>query len=294
MRILHIDSGETLRGGQLQVLRLLAGLEARGVEVRLMAVRNSPLDREAASRGLETRGLSWTSLWSESRWADLAHCHDAHAHTFAWLASRAPFVVSRRVAFSVKKTRFSSKKYASARLFLCVSKTVAEVLRAAGIPEERLQVVYDGVDLPPATSSREGRIVALDSSDPGKCRLLLEQLPLDIDFVTDLRRAFQDARMFLYPTASEGLGSAALLAMACGVPVIASDVGGLREIVHDHRTGLLAGNTVRQFQEAVNELEGDPKLTERIIRNARAMVEQGFTAQHMVDRTIECYREALR
>jgi glycosyltransferase involved in cell wall biosynthesis len=100
--------------------------------------------------------------------------------------------------------------------------------------------------------------------------------------------------MFLYPTASEGLGSAALLAMAYGVPVIASDTGGLREIVQDHRTGLLAGNTVRQFQDAVYELEGNPKLTERIVRNARAMVLQGFTTQHMVGRTIECYREALR
>ncbi|MDR3717552.1 MAG: glycosyltransferase family 4 protein [Bryobacteraceae bacterium] len=294
MRILHIDSGETLRGGQLQVLRLLSGLEARNVEVRLMAVANSPLEREAASRGFETRRLSWISLWRESRWADLVHCHDAHAHTFAWLGSHAPYVVSRRVAFSIKKSWFSTQKYASARLFLCVSKAVAEVLHAAGIPEERLQVVYDGVDLPPEIGNRRGKIAALDSEDPGKCRAMLEQLPLDIDFVTDLPRAFQSARMFLYPTASEGLGSAALLAMAYGVPVIASDTGGLREIVQDHRTGLLAGNTVRQFQDAVYELEGDPKLTERIVRNARAMVLQGFTTQHMVGRTIECYREALR
>ena len=273
MRILHIDTGETLRGGQIQVLRLLAGLAARGVEVRLMGVAGSPLAREAAARGIETRALSWTSVWRESRWAELVHCHDAHAHTFAWLASRTPFVVSRRVAFPVKKTWFSGKKYASARLFLCVSKAVAEVLQAAGIPEERLQVVYDGVDVPPVTGNRKGRIAALDSADPGKCRPLLEQLTLDIDFITDLPRAFQSARLFLYPTESEGLGSAALLAMAYGVPVIASKTGGLREIVHDHRTGLLAANSARQFQNAINELEGDPKLTERIVRNARAMVD---------------------
>lgn len=293
MRILHIDSGEALRGGQLQVLRLLAGLEASGVEVRLMAVANSPLAREAASRGLETRKLSWASLGSESRWADLVHCHDAHSHTLAWLASKTPFVVSRRVVFSVKKTWFSSKKYASARLFLCVSKAVADVLRAAGIPGERLQVVYDGVDVPPATSDRTGNIVALDSSDPGKCRPLLERLSFDVDFVTDLPHAFQSARMFLYPTASEGLGSAALLAMAYGVPTIASDVGGLSEIVHNYRTGLLVATTARQFEAAVSKLEGHPNLAERIARNAHAMVLHGFTTQHMVGRTIESYREAL-
>jgi glycosyltransferase involved in cell wall biosynthesis len=293
MRILHIDSGGTLRGGQMQVLHLLAGLDARGVEVRLMAPAGSPLAREAASLGIETRPLSWSSVWRESRWAELVHCHDAHAHTSAWLASRAPFVVSRRVAFPVKKTWFSAKKYAAARLFLCISNAVADVLRTAGIPGKRLQVVYDGVDVPPATSSRKGRIVALDSADPGKCRLLLDQLDLDINFATDLRLAFESARLFLYPTESEGLGSAALLAMASGVPVIASGTGGLIEIVHDRSTGILSGNTALQFQNAVHELEADPKLTERIVRNARAMVVQGFTTKHMIDRTMECYRQAL-
>ena len=293
MRILHIDSGGSMRGGQVQVLRLLAGLDAHGVEVRLMAAAESPLARAASVLGIETSVLGWYSLRRESRWAELVHCHDARAHTLVWLASRAPFVVSRRVAFPVKKTWFSAKKYASARLFLCVSKAVVEVLRAAGIPEERLELVYDGVDVPPVASSRQGRIVALDSADPGKCRPLLEQLGPDIEFVTDLPRAFQSARMFLYPTESEGLGSAALMAMACGVPVIASGAGGLKEIVHDHRTGLIADNKARQFRNAVNELEGDPKLAERIIRNARAMVMQGFTTKHMIERTMECYREVL-
>ncbi len=293
MRVLHIDSGNGLRGGQIQVLRLLAGLEARGVEVRLLAAAGSPLERETAALGIETKPLGWSSVWRESRWAELVHCHDAHAHTYAWLASRAPFVVSRRVAFAVKRTPFSARKYAAARLLLCVSEAVAEVLRSAGIRAERLRVVYDGVDVPPRMSSRKGRIAALDSADPGKCRPLLEQLALDIDMVTDLPRAFQSSRLFLYPTGSEGLGSAALLAMAYGVPVIASDTGGLREIVHDRSTGLLAGNTVRKFREAIGELEADPKLVERIVRNARAMVEQGFTTKHMLDRTLECYREVL-
>jgi len=293
VRILHIDSGETLRGGQLQVLRLLDGLKAEGVEVRLMTAAGSALAHAAEARGIETRNLGWRALRSESRWAELVHCHDAHAHTLAWLASRAPYVVSRRVVFPVKKTWFSAKKYASARLFLCVSQAVADVLRAAGIPGERLAVVYDGVDLPAAMSDRTGSMVALDSADPGKCRALLNQLPLKIDFVTDLPRAFRSARLFLYPTASEGLGSAALLAMAYGVPVIASNTGGLREIIEDCQTGLLAGTTPHEFQQAAGKLESDPALIGRIVQQARALVEQRFTAQRMVRRTIECYRQVL-
>ena len=293
MRILHIDSGGTLRGGQLQALHLLAGLKTCGVEVRLLTAKGSPLAREAAAIGIVTKPLNWISVWRESHWAELVHCHDAHAHTFAWLASRAPFIVSRRVMFPVKGTWFSARKYASARRFLCVSKAVAGVLHTAGIPEERLRVIYDGVDIPPVPSSLKGKIVALDSADPGKCRPLLEQLKLDVEFASDLPQAFQSARLFLYPTVSEGLGSAALLAMAYGVPVIASKTGGLKEIVHDHRTGLLSGTTARQFRNAIHELEGDPNLAGHIVRNARAMVEQGFTTQHMIDRTIKCYREIL-
>jgi hypothetical protein len=294
MRILQIDSGKSLRGGQLQVLRLLEGLAEQRVEARLMARAGSPLEREATARGFETRPLNWSALRRESRWADIVHCHDAHAHTLAWLASRAPFVVSRRVAFPVKKSWFSARKYAAARLFLCVSKSVMQALREAGIPDARLRLVYDGVDVPPVAGTRSGAIVALDSADPGKCGALLRQLSAEIEFSGDLRKSFETARMFLYPTLSEGLGSAALLAMAYGVPVVASGTGGLCEIVKHGETGLLAGNTAAEFQAAIAQLEGREELARRIVRNARSMIERDFTAQRMIHRTMECYREVVR
>ncbi|MGD0578279.1 MAG: glycosyltransferase family 4 protein [Bryobacteraceae bacterium] len=298
MRVLHIDAGKSLRGGQRQTLHLMGGLADHGMLVRLLAIRGSPLFGEAERQGLKALPLNLFSVWRESGWADVVHCHDSRAHTMAWLASigpgrRVPVVVSRRVAFPVKNSVISGKKYGSAALFLSVSRTVTAQLTAAGVPEERIALVPDGVFVPPYTGNRTGGIVALDSSDPGKGRSLLKGVKPRIEFVRELEKAFRTARIFLYATEMEGLGSAALLAMAHGVPVIASDVGGLPEIVNNGTTGLLAENSPQAFEAAIRRLEDDPHLAEHMIRNARAMVEQSYTVEHMVERTLACYRKVL-
>ena len=298
MRVLHIDAGKELRGGQWQTLHLMGGLAERGVLVRLLAMRGSPLFREAQTQGLKVLPLNLFSVWRASSWADLVHCHDSRSHMMAWLAligpgQRAPVVVSRRVAFSVKNTIFSRKKYGSAALFLSISRAVSAQLTAAGVPEDRIALVPDGVLVPPYTGNRTGGIVALDSSDPAKGRSLLRGVKPRIAFVRNLEKAFRTARIFLYASEMEGLGSAVLLAMAHGVPVIASNVGGLPEIVSNGTTGLLVENTQQAFESAIRRLDGDSPLAERMIRSARAMVEQNYTVEHMVERTLAGYRKVL-
>ena len=56
--------------------------------------------------------------------ADIVHAHDARAHTLAAIAARAPFVVSRRVAFPVKRSLLSQWKYRQAKRYLAVSQFV--------------------------------------------------------------------------------------------------------------------------------------------------------------------------
>ena len=298
MRVLHIDAGDSLRGGQRQALLLMAGLVEQGVTIRLLARHKSPLFVEAGKQGLGVSDLSLRAVLRGSAWADLVHCHDSRAHTLAWLAAslpgqRAPVVVSRRVAFAVHQTFFSRRKYGSAALFLSISRAVSAQLTAAGVAEDRIALVPDGVVVPPYTGIRTGGIVAIDSADPGKCRGLLQAIHPRVEFVTDLERAFRTARIFLYATEMEGLGSAALLAMAHGVPVIASHVGGLPEIVRDGATGLLVENTPQAFEAAIRRLEGDSHLVERMVRDARATVEQNYRVEHMVERTQACYRKVL-
>jgi glycosyltransferase involved in cell wall biosynthesis len=83
------------------------------------------------------------------------------------------------------------------------------------------------------------------------------------------------------------------MAMSAGVPVVASRVGGLREIVRHRETGLLVENRVEEIAAAIRELLADPALAQRLGDAARRAVMERFTVDHMVRRTMEIYRRAL-
>jgi glycosyltransferase involved in cell wall biosynthesis len=80
----------------------------------------------------------------------------------------------------------------------------------------------------------------------------------------DLERDLAHAGLFVYITQSEGLGSAVLLAMAAGVPVITSNVGGLPEIVEHESTGLLTANTPDAIAGSVRRLMQDRALAQSL------------------------------
>ena len=89
----------------------------------------------------------------------------------------------------------------------------------------------------------------------------------------------------------EGLGSAALAAMASGVPVIASRVGGLPEVVEHERTGLLVkrANTGRGAVAAAKESAQAAEMG----RRAREAVQQKFSVETMVQTTLRAYQEVV-
>src|SRR4029077_5855594 len=87
MRVLHLDSGAEMRGGQWQVLRLIEGLGASGHESTLLARGGSPLYGEARRRGIDVKGWSYLSVSRRSGQADILHAHDARSHTAAALAA---------------------------------------------------------------------------------------------------------------------------------------------------------------------------------------------------------------
>jgi glycosyltransferase involved in cell wall biosynthesis len=83
------------------------------------------------------------------------------------------------------------------------------------------------------------------------------------------------------------------MAMSAGVPVVASRVGGLREILRHRETGLLVENRVEEIAAAIRELLADPALAHRLGHAARRDVLERFTVDHMVRRTMEVYRRVL-
>jgi glycosyltransferase involved in cell wall biosynthesis len=289
MRVLHIDTGREMRGGQWQVLHLLLGARH---EARLAARSGSPLEAGARTAGIEVVSLRDAVL--DPR-ADLLHAHDARAHTIAALSGK-PFVVSRRVAFPIKRGVLSRLKYARASRYLAVSGFVRQRLAEAGVDETRIAVVYDGVP-PLPRSSRLGPIVAPATADRRKGSALAEEAArlggFQVHFSTDPVSDLASARLFIYLSEEEGLGSAVLLAMAAGVPVIASRVGGLPEAVVAGVTGMLVDNRPAEVAAAVHSLLDDAGLLERMSEAARARWETHFTAARMIEQTEAVYRECL-
>ncbi len=297
MKVLHLDSGREMRGGQWQALYLMVGQMTIGLKPTLMVSGSSPLAAEAAKRGVPCAGLSLWRIWRQSAEFDLVHAHDAHSHTMAVLAARRPVVVSRRVAFPVRTSWFSGWKYRRATRYLAISHCVADRLRAAGVEESKIGVVYDGVPLDPAVPLGERLITPL-WNDPRKPEALAREAArmagVELHFSSDLKRDLASARALLYLSEEEGLGSGALLAMSAGVPVIASRVGGLPEIVTDGETGLMVSNEAGEIARAIATLMNDRELARRLGERGREMVKDRYTLAHMALCTLHEYRKVVR
>ncbi|MBI2870089.1 MAG: lipopolysaccharide heptosyltransferase II [Candidatus Omnitrophica bacterium] len=111
----------------------------------------------------------------------------------------------------------------------------------------------------------------------------------------DVPRILEGLDALVVPTkVPEAFGRVVIEAQAVGVPVIASRVGGLAEIIEDGRTGLLVSpEDPEELAKRIQELVSDPELIRIIVTAARKKVETEYTLDLMVDRTLEVYEEVL-
>ncbi|HEY5282652.1 MAG TPA: N-acetyl-alpha-D-glucosaminyl L-malate synthase BshA [Polyangia bacterium] len=110
----------------------------------------------------------------------------------------------------------------------------------------------------------------------------------------DLVEILQGSDVFLLPSETESFGLAALEAMACGVPVVASDVGGVSEVVADGETGFLAvvGDVAGMAGHA-RRLLSDETLRRRMSIAARHRAVQNYRPAPAIDRYEDAYSRAL-
>jgi N-acetyl-alpha-D-glucosaminyl L-malate synthase BshA len=111
-----------------------------------------------------------------------------------------------------------------------------------------------------------------------------------LDFVEVLR----ESRVFLQPSETESFGLAALEAMACGVPVVASRVGGVPEVVEDGQSGVLCEvGDVAAMAGAVGRLLDDEDGQARMSAAARRIAVERFGKGPMVDAYEAYYRRVI-
>jgi glycosyltransferase involved in cell wall biosynthesis len=103
------------------------------------------------------------------------------------------------------------------------------------------------------------------------------------------------ADVCVVPSHYEPLGLVALEAMACGTPVIASDVGGLKYTVVPQETGLLAPpNNEAVFADAIDRLLGDSLWRQQLGHKARQRVETYFSWDRIASQLSQLYTQLLQ
>jgi glycosyltransferase involved in cell wall biosynthesis len=166
VRPLLVDLGRDYRGGQHQALLLLQGLASRGHAPKLIVLRDSLLSRRAKDAGISTYGVGsrGKQLFAalavrrllRKRQVDIIHANEPHALSAAWLARAhrpVPLIVSRRIAFHpFKLNPVSQAYYRAAKRIVAVSHFVERSILVCGFPPSQIEVIYDGVEIPPVIS----------------------------------------------------------------------------------------------------------------------------------------------
>lgn len=104
--------------------------------------------------------------------------------------------------------------------------------------------------------------------------------------------AMHNADALLFPSRSEGFGLVAAEAMACGLPVVASDISPLAEVIDHGKTGLLCElNDVDAFVAALKNLSKNRELHDAMCRAAPYRMQERFSENDMIEKYLNVYRD---
>ncbi|MCI0516323.1 MAG: glycosyltransferase [Woeseiaceae bacterium] len=359
MKIVHVETGRHFYGGAQQVIWLLQGLEARGIDNLLVCTRHSAIESVAAAAGIPVTALPCAGeldlafVWRLRRVLireapDLVHCHSRRGADF--LGGQAasmvglPAIVSRRVD-NTEPALMSALRYRRFARVVAISENIAEVLRKAGVDDERLVVIRSAVDasqlrqqpdreflarefaidrdafaiaivaqliprkghrfLLEALASLKGRYPRLRLEVFGSgvldeaLRRLVAALGLNgmvhfAGYRDDLDDFLSGFDLLVHPAVREGLGVAMLKASAAGLPVIAFDVAGAREIVENGQTGLLVPSEDSDaLATAIARLIEDTALRRRMGARGRARMQRDFSIDNMVNQYVKTYEAVM-
>jgi glycosyltransferase involved in cell wall biosynthesis len=113
-------------------------------------------------------------------------------------------------------------------------------------------------------------------------------------YVADTRLVYLAADVLLMPSRYEGLPMTLLEAMAMGLPVVASKLDGIAEVIGDGSEGFLVpSDDAALFVERTAALLADAELSSRISKNARAKIEASFSVERMTSSVEDIYDRFL-
>ena len=122
----------------------------------------------------------------------------------------------------------------------------------------------------------------------------LEKSVFFLPAVADTQEVLSAMDVFVLPSLKEGLGLALMEAMACGLGVVGSAVGGIKSLIQDKYNGLLVRPADSQgLSGAILELLQNPQQARSLGANARNFISQNFSQEKMISETEQVYLECL-
>lgn len=115
-----------------------------------------------------------------------------------------------------------------------------------------------------------------------------------LGFRKDVYEILEMGDAFILSSFREGLPLTVLEAMACGLPVVGSDVVGIRDVVVNGETGYLVDFDSSDLKEALQRLYSDRALREKMGKRGRERVEAEFSLDRFVEDTLGVYKEILQ
>ena len=184
MKVLHLDSSSGYYGKEAVIVNLCSALEALGCSTEIGAFLNSHAPNDEVVVRAQQRGLSAGPIACRGRidfravrairdriveqQIDLVHSHDYKASLYGYLAARwagRPIFATCHLWYysSLADRVYGAIDRAILRYFdgiVAVSPHIADVLRAAWIPQRKISVIANGIDLSPFLRSKTRRHLA--------------------------------------------------------------------------------------------------------------------------------------
>jgi len=164
MRVVHVNTEATWRGGENQVLNLMRGLKRLGHDVECVALPGSILAQRCRQESIPALELAMRSdgdVFAAVRLArhlrrnpcEILHAQTARAHSIALLAriagAKARVVVSRRLDFPIRRSPWNLWKYRNRRVdsYIAVAAVIRDILIDAGVSPSKVTVINSSIDL---------------------------------------------------------------------------------------------------------------------------------------------------